>query len=139
MRLTPKQRKAMTLIELLVVISIVGVLVALTMLVAAFSAHWQNGWQAIADKGAVFASDKLGPLAFENADGAVERLDRARSILQEHGNYEWLTENGSFVVLNNGIEFAATYFVMLLVLFFYGPGKASIDHLVSKRFGNCGN
>lgn len=49
-------------------------------------------------------------------------------ILQEHGNYEWLTESGNFVILNNGIEFAATYFVMLLALFFMGGGRyVSVD------------
>jgi uncharacterized membrane protein YphA (DoxX/SURF4 family) len=100
-----------------------------TMVVAAVSVHLQNGWLAIAEGSGLFASDRT--------IGAVERLDRAREILQQHGNYEWLTENGSFVVLNNGIEFAVTYFIMLLVLFFIGAGKLSIDHLVIKRYGNC--
>ncbi|MBE9568706.1 MAG: DoxX family protein [Proteobacteria bacterium] len=88
-----------------------------TMIVAAVTVHLQNGWLAIAE--------------------GSEQLDAARAILQEHGNYEWLTENGSFVILNNGIEFAATYIIMLLVLFFIGPGKASLDHLISRRFANC--
>jgi len=100
-----------------------------TMVVAALSVHLQNGWLAIAEGSGLFAS--------ERTIGAAERLDRATEILQQHGNYEWLTQNGDFVVLNNGIEFAATYFIMLLVLFFYGAGKLSIDHLVFKRFGAC--
>lgn len=92
-----------------------------TMIVAAVTVHWQNGWQAI--------HDKMSPFASDNVDGATERLDAARSILQEHGHYDWLTETGNFVVLNNGIEFAATYFVMLLVLFFIGAGKyLSLDY-----------
>ena len=103
----------------------------ITMVVAAVTVHLQNGWLAIAEGSGLFAT--------ERTIGAVERLDRAKDILREHGNYEWLTENGSFVVLNNGIEFAATYFIMLLVLFFYGPGKVSIDYLISRRYGNCGN
>ena len=42
---------------------------------------------------------------------------------------KWLTENGSFVVLNNGIEFAATYFIMLLALFYLGAGRyISMDY-----------
>lgn len=46
----------------------------------------------------------------------------------EHGNYDWLTSSGSVVILNNGIEFAATYFVMLLALFFMGGGRyVSLD------------
>lgn len=97
-----------------------------TMLVAAITVHWQNGWQAI--------HDKMSPFAADNVDGAIDRLDRARSILQENGNYSWLTETGNFVVLNNGIEFAATYFVMLLVLFFMGAGKYfSIDYWIVKK------
>jgi uncharacterized membrane protein YphA (DoxX/SURF4 family) len=55
--------------------------------------------------------------------------------LQTHGNYGWLTEHGSVVILNNGIEFAATYFVMLLVLFFYGAGRyVSADHWIKQRW-----
>jgi putative oxidoreductase len=98
-----------------------------TMLVAAFSVHWQNGWLAIAEgSGSLFAN--------ERTIGAVERLDRGREILQQHGHYEWLTENGSFVILNNGIEFAATYFIMLLALFFMGAGRyLSIDFWLSRR------
>jgi hypothetical protein len=65
----------------------------------------------------------------------VERLDTAKSILQEHGNYSWLTEHGSFVVLNNGIEFAATYFIMLLALFFAGAGNyISLDYWIARRW-----
>jgi len=101
----------------------------ITMIVAAVTVHLQNGWLAIAEGSGLFATERTA--------GAVERLDRAKDILREHGNYQWLTENGSFVVLNNGIEFAATYFIMLLVLFFYGPGKASLDHYINNRYGNC--
>ena len=100
-----------------------------TMMVAAFSVHWQNGWLAIAGADSLFAT--------ERTVGAIERLDRAKSILQQHGNYEWLTENGSIVVLNNGIEFAATYFIMLLALFFTGAGRyLSVDYWIARRYGN---
>lgn len=94
----------------------------MTMLVAMFTVHWQHGWLAIAEgSGSLFASDRTIV--------AVERLAKAKQILQEHGNYSWLTEQGNFVVLNNGIEFAATYFIMLLVLFFYGAGRyVSLDY-----------
>ena len=94
----------------------------ITMIVAMMTVHWQNGWLAIAEGSqSLFASDRT--------IGAIERLDRAKEILQTHGNYEWLTENGSIVVLNNGIEFATTYFIMLLVLFFYGAGRfVSVDY-----------
>jgi uncharacterized membrane protein YphA (DoxX/SURF4 family) len=100
-----------------------------TMLVAAFSVHWENGWQAVADP--------KSPFPPADIDVAMERLDAAKSILQEHGNYDWLTGNGSFVILNNGIEWAVTYFVMLLMLFFVGAGRyLSVDHWVAARFRN---
>jgi len=65
-----------------------------------------------------------------------ERVSAARSLLREHGNYDWLTEKGNFVVLNNGIEFAATYFIMLLSLFFSGGGRyVSLDYWLARRTG----
>ena len=100
-----------------------------TMIVAAVTVHLQNGWLAIAEGSGIFASERTA--------GAIERLDRAKEILRENANYDWLTENGNLVILNNGIEFAATYSIMLLVLFFIGPGKASIDYLISKKLGQC--
>lgn len=102
----------------------------ITMLVAAFKVHAENGWQAVADP--------MSPFANENIQGAVERLDKARDLLREHGNYDWLTETGNFVVSNSGMEWAITYFVMLLALFFSGAGKASLDHLIARRLGNSG-
>ena len=106
----------------------VSIPLMVTMLVAAFTVHWQNGWLAIAEgAGSLLANDRT--------IAAVERLDRAKSLLKEHGNYEWLTEHGSFVVLNNGIEFAITYFVMLLTLFFFGAGRyLSIDHWLARSY-----
>lgn len=98
----------------------------ITMLVAAFSVHWQNGWLAIADASSWLASDKVAE--------ASEKLSRAKGILKEYGNYEWLTSSGNFVILNNGIEFAMTYFLMLSVLFVYGAGRyTSIDYYISRR------
>lgn len=106
-----------------------------TMVVAAVSVHWKNGWQAVADSASPFASDTLGFLKLEDTSGAVERLQRGRAILEEHGNYPWLTETGSFVISNNGIEWAATYFIMLLALFFLGAGRyLSADYWIARRF-----
>ena len=99
----------------------------ITMIVAAVTAHWENGWLAIATGS--------GPFATERTEGAIERLSQAKDLLREHGDYSYLTENGSFVVLNNGIEFAATYFIMLLVLFFVGAGRyVSIDYWIRRKF-----
>ena len=85
-----------------------------TMIVAALAVHWDNGWYAIASS--------------ENQEIA-SRIGAAKDILREHGNYGWLTEKGNFVILNNGIEFAATYFIMLLSLIFTGGGRyTSVDY-----------
>ncbi len=92
-----------------------------TMLVAIFSVHLDNGWQAIADPSAPFANQQV-------LDSA-EKLQGAKDLLQEHGHYEWLTSSGKFVILNNGIEFAATYLIMLLALVALGSGKwISLDY-----------
>ena len=101
------------------------------MLVAIFSVHWENGWFAIApssaNASAALAWSWLGiPGAQEslaNSAEVAERLGRIKSIVAEHGFPDYLYEKGSIVVLNNGIEFAAMYFVMLLSLLRSGAGK----------------
>ncbi|MEM0954418.1 MAG: DoxX family protein [Pseudomonadota bacterium] len=96
-----------------------------TMIVAAGAVHLENGWQAIADPSAPFANERV--------EAAAEKLSRAKAILKEHGNYDWLTSSGSIVVLNSGIEFAATYFIMLLALFFTGAGRfISLDYWIRR-------
>lgn len=98
-----------------------------TMLMAASLVHMQNGWLAISESTGIFAT--------ERTIAASERLTRAKEILQEHGNYDWLTEHGNFVVLNYGVEFAVTYAIMLLILIFIGAGRYfSIDYWIYKGF-----
>lgn len=105
----------------------VSIPLMITMLVAMFTVHWHNGWQAVADK--------LSPFPPANIDEAMSRLEAARSLLKEHGNYDWLTGSGNFVISNNGIEWAVTYFVMLLVLFFIGAGRFfSLDYYLRRWF-----
>jgi uncharacterized membrane protein YphA (DoxX/SURF4 family) len=89
----------------------------ITMLVAMFAVHWENGWLAI--------SDSSSWLANERVMEAAERRARAIEILREHGNYRWLTARGSITILNNGIEFAAMYLAMLISLLFTGDGHQS--------------
>jgi uncharacterized membrane protein YphA (DoxX/SURF4 family) len=103
----------------------ISVPLMITMLVAIFAVHWDNGWQAVHDLQSAFPAP--------DASAAIERLDRAKVILQEHGNYSWLTEKGGFVVSNNGIEWGVTYFVMLLALFFTGGGRYfSLDYWLGR-------
>lgn len=117
----------------------------ITMLVAACAVHWQHGWFAIAPSDP--QTSTAMPLAavgipaaersLENSEEVGKRLERARTILRQHGNYDWLAERGGFVVLNNGIEFAATYFVMLLSLFFTGAGRwCSFDYWIARRLNS---
>ena len=93
----------------------VSIPLMVTMAVAAITVHWDKGWLAVAEPNA--------------------QLEAGRSLLKEHGNYDWLTETGNFVILNNGIEFATTYFIMLLALFFTGAGRYfSIDYWLAKKY-----
>ncbi|MEQ8483202.1 MAG: DoxX family protein [Pseudomonadales bacterium] len=97
-----------------------------TMLVAIFAVHWDNGWLAISDASSWLANDRVLE--------AAERKARAIEILREHGNYRWLTGRGSITILNNGIEFAATYLVMLISLLLTGGGRyTSIDYWLARR------
>ena len=110
---------------------LVSIPLMVTMIVAMVSVHAKNGWLAIADASSWLADGTI--LLNENIMAAPEKLAAAKSLLQEHGHYDWLTSSGNFVVLNNGIEFAATYFIMLLVLFIYGGGRFfSVDFYVNK-------
>lgn len=116
----------------------------ISMAVAAGAVHWENGWFAIAPSDPDTSTAKVLamvgiPAAERSLENSVEvgkRLQAARGLLREHGNYQWLSEKGSFVVLNNGIEFAATYFIMLLSLLFTGGGRYfSIDYWLARRAG----
>lgn len=96
----------------------ISVPLMVTMLVAIFAVHWGQGWAAIADS---------------SAQEVAVRLGTAKDLLREHGNYSWLTEKGNFVILNNGIEFAVTYLLMLFTLLFSGGGRfTSVDYYLSR-------
>ena len=97
----------------------ISVPLMITMVVAAVTVHWEKGWAAIAE-----------------TPESAERLAAANSLLQQqNGNFDWLTGSGEFVILNNGIEFAVTYFIMLLALFFIGAGKyVSIDYWIAQSY-----
>lgn len=92
-----------------------------TMTVAGLAVHWSHGWAAIAGK------------AMESS----LRLDGFMAWLAQNfpGRFNYITELGDPVILNNGIEFTATYIIMLLVLFFYGGGRfVSADYWLARKF-----
>lgn len=111
-----------------------------TMIVAATTVHAPNGWFAITPTNPdTSAAKMMSWIGFEQAEASLEnsietgkRLEAMRDILENNGNTDWLYENGNIVVLNNGIEFSATYFIMLLALFFIGAGRyTSVDYYMS--------
>ena len=76
-----------------------------------------------------------GPIAQSSDPEVAVRVGAAREILQEHGNYAWLTAKGGYVILQNGIEFAVTYLIMLLALVFTGGGRyVSADYYLAQLF-----
>lgn len=118
-----------------------SILLIITMAVAGFAVHLKNGWFAIASSdGATSIASFWANVGFSSAQNSVanaqevaQRLNKAKEILQTHGNYDWLTEYGNFVILNNGMEFAITYLIMLLPLLFYGAGNyVSLDYYLNK-------
>lgn len=102
-----------------------------TMVVAAVTAHWDNGWHVLPETELTVPWEWKTELIEE----ASTRKSKVISILKEHGNYDWLTEAGPVTILKNGIEFAATYFIILLSLFFTGAGKyLSLDYWIARNF-----
>lgn len=96
-----------------------------TMIIAAGTVHWDNGWQAITDPSAPFANERVIE--------ASNKLAIVKEVLQEHTNYDYITSSGSVVMLNNGIEFSVTYLIMLLALLFMGAGRYfSVDYWVER-------
>ena len=114
-----------------------------TMIVAATTVHAPNGWFAItptnpdtsAAKVLTWVGIEQAEASLENSRETSRRIEAMKSLLEENGNTDWLYENGNIVVLNNGIEFSATYFIMLLALFFIGAGRfTSVDYYMAKLF-----
>lgn len=114
-----------------------------TMLVAATSVHSENGWFAITPTNSDISAAKVATwlgvdsaqASLDNSKETATRLEKMREILAENGNTEWLYEKGKIVVLNDGIEFSTTYFIMLLALFFIGAGRfTSVDYFIARRF-----
>lgn len=98
---------------------IISIPMIFLMSVASLTVHWKHGWDAI-------------------ATSSMESTWRLNSFIEWlsvnfPGRYNYITELGDPVILNNGMEFAVTYFVMLSVLFFFGGGRyVSADYWLKK-------
>ena len=126
-----------------------AIMLAVTMFVAAWSVHLPNGWAAIAPSkppqicmpGTAAHADSnaferyIGCYAVnERTIDAAARLDEIKTIVKENGDWRRLSGSGSIVKLNNGIEFTAMYFMMLLSLAIIGGGRLlSLDYFVILR------
>ena len=93
----------------------------ITMLVAIFAVHWESGWYAI----------------YPDTSNQAALMDQFMGWLKENVPlwHRDITQAGRPVLLQNGIEFAATYLVMLVALLFTGAGRyASVDYWIAKYF-----
>ncbi len=98
---------------------LISIPLIILMTVASLTVHISHGWLAIASKDME----------------ATLRMVNFLKWLQENfpGRYNYITELGDPVILNNGIEFSTTYFIMLLVLLVWGGGKfVSVDYWLVK-------
>ena len=103
----------------------VAIPLMITMLVAAFFVHGENGWLTLSDDSSWLANERVMEAAPKKAE--------IKRIVREHGDYRHLTSSGRITLLNNGMQLAITYFIMLLVLFCFGGGRyVSVDYWLSK-------
>lgn len=130
---------------------LISIPLMVTMFIAATTVHWQHGWFAVAPSNPDFSPAKVvawfgvekAQESLNNSEQVSIRLNKMKDILEENGNTDWLYAKGNIAVLNNGIEHAATYFIMLLALLFIGGGRfTSADYylytywLKQKKFAN---
>ena len=113
-----------------------------TMFIAATTVHWNNGWFAVTPTNPDTSAAKVlswlhvpgAQQSLQNSIDTKERLDKIKEIVAQNGFPDYLYENGNPVILNNGIEFSVTYFVMLLSLFFTGGGRiTSLDYWLNQK------
>lgn len=116
---------------------LVSIPLMFTMVVAATTVHWHNGWFAIAPSNPTTSSAQVldwlsipgAKESLENSLEVQERIGKIRGIVEEHGFTDYLYKKGKPSIINNGIEFSAIYFAMLLSLFFVGGGRfVSVDY-----------
>jgi len=127
---------------------LVAVPLIVTMFVAAYAVHLDNGWAAIAPSSPPAlcvpgSAEHARSNAFaryvrcynvnERTIEAARRLQRAKAVLKEHDDLAYLNGSGSLVKLNSGIEFAAIYLAMLVALMVLGGGRyLSLDFYLAR-------
>lgn len=98
---------------------VIAIPMIILMSVASSMVHWSHGWLAIASKD------------MESAQRMTIFLKWL--LVNFPGRYNYITQLGDPIILNNGIEFSATYFIMLLILLFWGGGRyISADYWLTK-------
>ena len=111
----------------------VSIPLMVTMVVAATTAHWENGWHQFHEAKQTVPWEWRTDLIEEGN----KRKTIVKDVLKKNANYKYLTEAGSITILKNGIEVSASYFIMLLALFFIGAGRYfSVDYYLSRVFGS---
>ena len=97
----------------------IALLMIFVMGVAGVLVHWKHGWPVIAGK------DMESTLRLNDF---IEWLS-----VNFPGRYNYITELGDPVILNNGMEFVGTYTLFFLVLLVYGGGRyLSVDYWLKK-------
>ena len=106
---------------------LIAIPLMIAMLVAGLFVHGPNGWLTLSDGNSWLANERVLE--------AQEKKEAIRQLMREHGDYGWLTSNGSMTILNNGMQLAITYFLFLLALFFTGGGRyTSLDYWIRGYF-----
>ena len=95
------------------------------MVVAAVLVHATNGWPVIATDQSLWFGTMPGADRLAELEQAIVAAGMNNPLLLQA--YDAATGYGSLAVLNNGVEFAVTYALFLLVLLVYGAGRLSLD------------
>jgi uncharacterized membrane protein YphA (DoxX/SURF4 family) len=91
------------------------------MATAAYTVHMAHGWYYIAP---------------ETAEASVRLQDFMQWLTHYFPNRAaHITQLGDLAVIQNGVEHAVTYFIMVLALFFMGGGKyVSLDYWIARKY-----
>jgi uncharacterized membrane protein YphA (DoxX/SURF4 family) len=98
---------------------LISIPLIVTMTVAGLTVHWSHGWAAIAGK----------------EMESTMRMNTFMEWLAQNfpGRFNYITQLGDPIILNNGIEFTVTYVIMMTALFCFGGGRfVSLDYWIAR-------